>query len=109
MLSRIKAAVLDLRLLEAMVLRTFSFHSIGDSCSDSPLPDQRLSISSLPNGPNGVAFTGLSSKTGTAPNNWALLANGGGPVPSAANLGKAPPGRDPKSRARSRDYLKQYV
>lgn len=29
--------------------------------------------------------------------------------PAAAALGKPPPGRDPKSRARSRDYLKQYV
>jgi len=28
---------------------------------------------------------------------------------SITNLGKAPLGRDPKSRARSRDYLKQYV
>ncbi|KZT44179.1 WD40 repeat-like protein [Sistotremastrum suecicum HHB10207 ss-3] len=86
--------------------------SIGSSSprsDDSPLPDQRLSISSLPNVPNGVPFSGLSSKTGAAPNNWALQANGLGPVPSAANLGKAPPGRDPKSRARSRDYLKQCL
>lgn len=30
----------------------------------------------------------------------------GSPITS---LGKAPLGRDPKSRARSRDYLKQYV
>jgi len=37
--------------------------------------------------------------------NWASLPAGG----TAAGLTKPPLGRDPKSRARSRDYLKQFV
>ena len=37
--------------------------------------------------------------------NWSNLPAGG----TIAGLGKPPIGRDPKSRARSRDYLKQYV
>lgn len=32
-----------------------------------------------------------------------------GTIGTISALGKPPPGRDPKSRARSRDYLKQYV
>lgn len=32
-----------------------------------------------------------------------------GTAGTVGNMGKPPPGRDPKSRARSRDYLKQFV
>lgn len=32
-----------------------------------------------------------------------------GTAGTLGNMGKPPPGRDPKSRARSRDYLKQFV
>lgn len=49
---------------------------------DSPLPESRLSNGGL------------------------ILGAGGSPITS---LGKAPLGRDPKSRARSRDYLKQCL
>jgi len=44
----------------------------------------------IPSDPYRVCLTGLSGS-------------------SITSLGKAPLGRDPKSRARSRDYLKQYV
>lgn len=64
---------------------------------DSPLPDTRL--------PNGVPPSiGPSGR----PMSWAgsvWPATGS----TVAGLGKPPPGRDPKSRARSRDYLKQCV
>ncbi|KAI0085434.1 WD40-repeat-containing domain protein [Irpex rosettiformis] len=67
---------------------------------DSPLP---------PEGP-GAAINGPTRKTQT----WSTgtgwhQTNGpsaGGPL---GTLGKPPPGRDPKSRARSRDYLKQCL
>jgi striatin 1/3/4 len=57
--------------------------------------------------PNGVAIgpgsTGRPSSRGGT--NWP-----GGPTGGAQSaLTKPPPGRDPKSRARSRDYLKQFV
>ena len=32
-----------------------------------------------------------------------------GTTGTVGTMGKPPPGRDPKSRARSRDYLKQFV
>ncbi|KAJ7074341.1 striatin-related protein [Mycena amicta] len=57
---------------------------------DSPLPDARV---------NGVASAGR-------PMSWG--ANGPSSA-TVAGLGKPPPGRDPKSRARSRDYLKQCL
>ncbi|KAF8919545.1 WD40-repeat-containing domain protein [Mucidula mucida] len=64
---------------------------------DSPLPDTRL--------PNGVPPSiGPSGR----PMSWAgsvWPATGS----TVAGLGKPPPGRDPKSRARSRDYLKQCL
>ncbi|KAF8184970.1 WD40-repeat-containing domain protein [Mycena galopus ATCC 62051] len=64
---------------------------------DSPLPDGRV---------NGVASVGPSGR----PHSWAAGANWpNGPAAAAAGLGKPPPGRDPKSRARSRDYLKQCL
>jgi len=72
------------------------FHS--NSSIDSPLPPERM--------PNGVP---APSTTGR-PNSWAGANWPNGPAASAlAGLGKPPPGRDPKSRARSRDYLKQCV
>lgn len=68
--------------------------------SDSALPQERI-----PGGqPNGNPPSNPSSR----PNTWAgvHLTNG----PQSTNfLGKPPPGRDPKSRARSREYLKQWV
>jgi striatin 1/3/4 len=68
---------------------------------DAPLPaEARLSIGSLPNG-----GPGLSKASQPAPKeSWSAGAN-------AANLslGKPPLGRDPRSRARSRDYLKQCL
>ncbi|KAJ7871503.1 WD40-repeat-containing domain protein [Mycena olivaceomarginata] len=62
-----------------------------------PLPDARV---------NGVASIGPSGR----PNSWAGTNWHNGPAAAAAaGLGKPPPGRDPKSRARSRDYLKQCL
>ncbi|KAG6897844.1 hypothetical protein C0992_010332 [Termitomyces sp. T32_za158] len=61
---------------------------------DSPLPDSRLT-----NGAPAVSSLGRPSSWGGT--NW----QNGPPV----GLGKPPPGRDPKSRARSRDYLKQCL
>jgi striatin 1/3/4 len=65
---------------------------------DSPLPDGRL--------PNGGSINGPSGRQNYwGSTNWSNPPAGG----TIANLGKPPLGRDPKSRARSRDYLKQYV
>ena len=65
---------------------------------DSPLPDGRL--------PNGGSMNGPSGRQNYwGSTNWSNLPAGG----TIAGLGKPPLGRDPKSRARSRDYLKQYV
>lgn len=65
---------------------------------DSPLPDGRL--------PNGGSLNGPSGRQNYwGSTNWSNLPAGG----TIAGLGKPPLGRDPKSRARSRDYLKQYV
>ncbi|KDQ60581.1 hypothetical protein JAAARDRAFT_31547 [Jaapia argillacea MUCL 33604] len=85
-------------------------HKEGSSGSsprsdDSPLPPEnpRLSMGSLPNG--------LSAGPPGRPVTWA----GNWPIPNGAStgtvggIGKPPPGRDPKSRARSRDYLKQCL
>ena len=67
---------------------------------DSALPQERI-----PGGqPNGNPPSNPSSR----PHTWAgvQLTNG----PQGMNLiTKPPPGRDPKSRARSREYLKQCV
>ncbi|TFK67888.1 WD40 repeat-like protein [Pluteus cervinus] len=65
---------------------------------DSPLPDSRLVHSS-----NVLASNGRPSSW--AGSNWL----GGPSATSLASFGKPPPGRDPKSRARSRDYLKQCL
>lgn len=66
--------------------------------SDSPLPEGRL-----PNGSQSIGPSGRPSSWGSQ--SWVNGSLGG----AGAGLGKPPPGRDPKSRARSRDYLKQYV
>ncbi|KAG6836614.1 hypothetical protein H0H93_006035 [Arthromyces matolae] len=60
---------------------------------DSPLPDGRLA-----NGAPPVSSLGR-------PGSWG---SNNGPS-GGATLGKPPPGRDPKSRARSREYLKQCL
>ncbi|CAG8710349.1 715_t:CDS:2, partial [Acaulospora colombiana] len=62
--------------------------------------EARLSIGSLPNGGPGVSKTSQPAPK----ESWSAGAN-------AANLslGKPPLGRDPRSRARSRDYLKQCL
>ncbi|KAG5645051.1 hypothetical protein DXG03_007230 [Asterophora parasitica] len=65
---------------------------------DSPLPDSRL-----PNGAPAVGYLGRPGSWGGA--NWPVAPAGG----AAPGIGKPPPGRDPKSRARSRDYLKQCL
>lgn len=77
---------------------------------DIPLQsEQRLSISGLPSN-NGVPPAGPSSRKDKDPMaaSWpsGVAVNGNTP---AIHLGKPLPGRDPKSRARSRDYLKQSV
>ncbi|KAJ3737404.1 WD40-repeat-containing domain protein [Lentinula guzmanii] len=65
---------------------------------DSPLPDSRL--------PNGAPSIGTSGRPGS----WVGLNWPNGPSANTlAGIGKPPPGRDPKSRARSRDYLKQCL
>ncbi|KAF9557683.1 striatin-3 [Agrocybe pediades] len=65
---------------------------------DSPLPDGRL--------PNGMSSNGPSGRpTSWGIGNWSTLAGSG----TIAGIGKPPLGRDPKSRARSRDYLKQCL
>ncbi|CAK5264863.1 unnamed protein product [Mycena citricolor] len=62
---------------------------------DSPLPDARI------NGGASIA---------QRPNSWSSSTWLNGPTGGTiAGLGKPPPGRDPKSRARSRDYLKQCL
>ena len=62
---------------------------------DAPLPSENR-ISMIPNG-------GPSTQNKSA--TW--VGSAWSSVPNSGALGKPPPGRDPKSRARSRDYLKQ--
>ncbi|EMD38667.1 hypothetical protein CERSUDRAFT_82942 [Gelatoporia subvermispora B] len=69
---------------------------------DSPLPPDRMSTASVSNG-NPLSRTQTWIGTGT----WSLT--NGPPGGTIGTLGKAPMGRDPKSRARSRDYLKQCL
>ncbi|KAJ8078481.1 1,2-dihydroxy-3-keto-5-methylthiopentene dioxygenase [Marasmius tenuissimus] len=79
--------------------QTHKVESSGSSprSEESPLPD-RL--------PNGVSSTGPTGRPGS----WAGLTWANGPASNpSAGLGKPPPGRDPKSRARSREYLKQCL
>ncbi|TBU50127.1 WD40 repeat-like protein [Dichomitus squalens] len=72
---------------------------------DSPLPPDRMSTGSVP---NGAASGGPPSRTQT----WISGTAWTGVNPNAGTvgtMGKPPPGRDPKSRARSRDFLKQCL
>lgn len=63
---------------------------------DSPLPDSRLV--------NGSTLGGVLGR----PSSWGTINWPNGPATgNMAGLAKPPAGRDPKSRARSRDYLKQ--
>ncbi|KAH6918770.1 striatin-3 [Coprinopsis sp. MPI-PUGE-AT-0042] len=67
---------------------------------DSPLPEARL--------PNGTHSNGPATRPNSwGPGNWAGAPAAG--TAAAGAYGKPPPGRDPKSRARSRDYLKQCL
>jgi hypothetical protein len=66
---------------------------------DSPLPESRLSNGGLILGAGGEFLSSV------APRNRLTKVS----ASTIAGLGKAPLGRDPKSRARSRDYLKQCV
>jgi striatin 1/3/4 len=87
----------------------FDNHSkwVLNSLTDIALPsEQRLSITGLPSN-NGVPPAGPSSRKDNMSASWpGVPANGNTP---ALHLNKPLPGRDPKSRARSRDYLKQCV
>ncbi|KAG8903384.1 hypothetical protein FRB99_003376 [Tulasnella sp. 403] len=91
---------------------------------DSPLPGQpeaRLSIGSLGGLPNSTvqnittsasagapvsALANAGSNLNARPQTWAGVPNG---VVLPTALGKPPPGRDAKGRARSRDFLKQCL
>jgi striatin 1/3/4 len=72
--------------------------------ADVPLPgEQRLSIGGEPPAvPNGVAPT--TNRTQAWKDNWSNAGSGG-----AALAKVPPPARDPRARARSRDYLKQCL
>lgn len=73
---------------------------------DSPLPEARV-----PNG-NAAGAGRPSSWGGVLNPTWGPSTASLSIQPTtsmAAGLGKPPPGRDPKSRARSRDYLKQCL
>ena len=74
--------------------------------SDVPLPSEnRMSIGSL-----GALVNGAPGGAGNKSNTWGGSQWSGLPNSNAsAALGKPAPGRDPKSRAKSREYLKQYV
>ena len=72
--------------------------------SEVALPNDArpLSVGSLPNGgPPAAKPAQQAPKDGV---NWSTGANA-----ASVSLGKPPPGRDPRSRARSRDYLKQCL
>lgn len=71
--------------------------------TDVPLPPENQS--SLPTLPNGTASGNASRPHTWGTANWQL----NGALPAVANAAKPPLGRDPKSRARSREYIKQFV
>ncbi|OSD02797.1 WD40 repeat-like protein [Trametes coccinea BRFM310] len=74
---------------------------------DSPLPPDRMSTGSVPNGA-ASASGGPPSRTQT----WVGQTAWSGVNPNAATvgtMGRPLQGRDPKSRARSRDFLKQCL
>ncbi|KAL5529432.1 hypothetical protein ACEPAG_5417 [Sanghuangporus baumii] len=78
--------------------------SVGSSprSEDVPLPSENRLSTGASSLPNGVITTNQNKSATWGGSNWS------GP-PNNTALGKAPPGRDPKSRARSRDYLKQCL
>jgi striatin 1/3/4 len=77
----------------------YSSPSFANVAKDSPLPPER--------GHNGTSATGSARASALAgPSSTSGWANTNGPSSTAA-IGKPSLGRDPKSRARSRDYLKQ--
>jgi striatin 1/3/4 len=78
----------------------YSSPSLADAVKDSPLPPERG-----PNGTSAAGSTRASAWAGPSSSGWT---NTNGPASTAA-IGKPSLGRDPKSRARSRDYLKQYA
>lgn len=63
--------------------------------------ETRLSGESIPNGAPATSKT--SNPSTKDKGEWTA------PTANNLSLGKAPPGRDPRSRARSRDYLKQCL
>ena len=77
----------------------YSSPSLTNVAKDSPLPPER--------GQNGTSAGGSARASAWAgpSSGWT---NNNGPASTAA-MGKPSLGRDPKSRARSRDYLKQYA
>ncbi|CCM03841.1 uncharacterized protein FIBRA_05990 [Fibroporia radiculosa] len=84
-------------------------HKEGSSGSsprseDSPLPPDRMSTGSI----NGALMGNSTSRTQTWVGSAAWSAPNG-TAGTAGTIGKPPAGRDPKSRARSRDYLKQCL
>ncbi|KLO12014.1 WD40 repeat-like protein [Schizopora paradoxa] len=73
---------------------------------DVHLPSEnRLSIASISALPNGAAVHGQKDR----PHTWAGANWPASSSTTAATLGKPALGRDPKSRARSKDYLKQCL
>ena len=79
----------------------YSSLSLAHATKDSPLPPER--------GPNGTSVAGSARASALAgPSSSSGWTNTNGPASTAA-MGKPSLGRDPKSRARSREYLKQYV
>ncbi|KIP10330.1 hypothetical protein PHLGIDRAFT_28558 [Phlebiopsis gigantea 11061_1 CR5-6] len=76
-----------------------SSHKEEGSSGSSPRSEGQISI---PNGAGGARKT----QTWSTGSNWPANGPTTGPV---GTLSKPPPGRDPKSRARSRDYLKQCL
>jgi len=79
----------------------YSSPSLTNVAKDSPLPPER--------GQNGTSAGGSARASAWAgPSSSSGWTNTNGPASTAA-IGKPSLGRDPKSRARSRDYLKQYA
>jgi hypothetical protein len=92
------------RLLLLFSLMADSTKSNPYLLADVPLPgEQRLSIGGEPPAaPNGVAPA--TTRTQAWKDNWSNAGSGG-----AALAKVPPPARDPRARARSRDYLKQCL
>jgi striatin 1/3/4 len=71
--------------------------NLPDTAADSPLPSVSIQNGAVSTAPNGRPLTWSGSQ-------WPITNNA---TAAAAQIGKPAPGRDPKSRAKSRDYLKQ--